>query len=169
MHLVESDDKRGVFAAQHLDAFDGLLLEPVHQVDDQDGDVAQGRAAVAQVGEGLVARRVDDQQAGETDVERLRLLHDLQRPGKQRHRQENTVRQKSSRLMMGKKGSDGEKDLRLQHEGLAGELGGADLLRDAAGLALLHVGVTDLVQQLRLAYIVNKPHGCEREECRWGW
>jgi hypothetical protein len=28
-----------------------------------------------------VARRVDDQQTGETDVERLRLLHDLQRTG----------------------------------------------------------------------------------------
>ena len=65
--------------------------------------------------------------------------------------------------MASNRASDEERDLRLQHEGLAGELRGADLLRDAASFALLHVGVTDLIQQLRLAYIVNQPHGCEEK------
>ena len=39
----------------------------------------------------------------------------------------------------------------LYGEGLLRELGGPDLLGDAARLALLHVSVSDLVQQLRLA------------------
>ena len=43
----------------------------MHDVDDEDGHVAEGGAAVAQVGEGLVARGVDDQQAGQLDVVEL--------------------------------------------------------------------------------------------------
>ena len=39
----------------------------------------------------------------------------------------------------------------LYGEGLLRELGGPDLLGDAARLALLHVSVSDLIQQLRLA------------------
>ena len=52
----------------------------MHDVDDEDGDVAEGGAPVAQVREGLVARRVDDQQARQLDVvealDHLALLPD---------------------------------------------------------------------------------------------
>ena len=52
----------------------------MHDVDDEDGDVAEGGPPVAQVREGLVARSVDDQQAGELDVveplDHLALLAD---------------------------------------------------------------------------------------------
>ena len=44
----------------------------VHQVDDEHGDVAQPAAARAQVGERLVARCVDDQQAGQLHAKHAR-------------------------------------------------------------------------------------------------
>ena len=52
----------------------------MHDVDDEDGDVAEGGPPVAQVREGLVARGVDDQQARKLDVveplDHLALLAD---------------------------------------------------------------------------------------------
>lgn len=43
----------------------------MHDVNDEDGHVAEGGSAVAQVGEGLVAGSVDDQQAGQPHVVEL--------------------------------------------------------------------------------------------------
>ena len=43
----------------------------MHDVDDEDGDVAEGGAAVPQVREGLVAGCVDDEQAGQLYVVEL--------------------------------------------------------------------------------------------------
>ena len=68
--LVERDDERRLPAFQQIDRLDRLRLVAVHQVDDEDGDIAEARAARAQVGEGLVARGVDDEQAREAQVER---------------------------------------------------------------------------------------------------
>ena len=44
----------------------------MHDVDDEDGDVAEGGSPVAQVREGLVAGRVDDQQPGQLYVVELK-------------------------------------------------------------------------------------------------
>jgi len=46
-------------------------------------------------------------------------------------------------------------------EALYGEVRGADLLRDAARLALLHVGAPDLVQQRRLARVDVAEHDAD--------
>ena len=44
----------------------------MHDVDDQDGDVAEGGAAITEVGEGLVAGGVDDQEAGQFQIHELK-------------------------------------------------------------------------------------------------
>ena len=43
----------------------------MHDVDDEDGDVAEGGSPVAQVREGLVPRSVDDEEARKLDVVEL--------------------------------------------------------------------------------------------------
>ena len=42
---------------------------PVHEIYDEDGDVTEGRSSITQVGEGLVAWCVDDEQTGDADIE----------------------------------------------------------------------------------------------------
>ena len=71
MYLIERDDEGRSLPLEHVDALDGLLLQPVHQIDHEDGDIAQRGPPVPQVSEGLVARGVDHQQAWEQDLERV--------------------------------------------------------------------------------------------------
>ena len=61
--LVERDHERALLALQQLERLDRLRLEAVRDVDDDDRDVAQRRAARAQIREGLVAGGVDDEDA----------------------------------------------------------------------------------------------------------
>eukprot|EP00983_Pelagomonas_calceolata_P103365 1158904-Pelagomonas_calceolata.AAC.3 len=61
-HLVERDDEGCLAHAEHVDALYRLLLQAVHEVHAQYSNVAQTRATGAQVGEGLVAGRVDHEQ-----------------------------------------------------------------------------------------------------------
>ena len=62
--FVESYDERNLLLLEHVDGLDGLGFEAVHDVDDEDGDVAERRTSVAEVRERLVARGVDDQKSG---------------------------------------------------------------------------------------------------------
>ena len=62
--FVESYDERNLLLLEHVDGLDGLGFEAVHDVDDEDGDVAERRTPVAEVRERLVARGVDDQKPG---------------------------------------------------------------------------------------------------------
>lgn len=64
VNLVESDHERGLFVFENIDGLDGLRLETVHNVDDQNGNVAQRRATRSQRLERLVTGRVDDEQTG---------------------------------------------------------------------------------------------------------
>lgn len=41
MYLVESDDERRAFALKQVDRLDGLLLETVHEIDDEYGNVTE--------------------------------------------------------------------------------------------------------------------------------
>mmetsp|Transcript_6730 Transcript_6730/g.18844 ORF Transcript_6730/g.18844 Transcript_6730/m.18844 type:complete len:456 (-) Transcript_6730:1497-2864(-) len=66
--LVQRDDEGAPALLQHLQRLHGLRLEAVHDVDDEDRHVAQRRASRAEVVEGLVARRVDDEQPGDLDL-----------------------------------------------------------------------------------------------------
>lgn len=117
--LVEGDDEGDLLGAEELHGLDGLVLEPVHEVDDQDGEVAEGGAAGPEVGEGLVAGRVDDQEAGDLQVQVDLALALVQ----------------------------------VAPQVVLREPGRADLLRDAARLAALHVGSSQLVQDLGLARV----------------
>mmetsp|Transcript_18383 Transcript_18383/g.46452 ORF Transcript_18383/g.46452 Transcript_18383/m.46452 type:complete len:737 (-) Transcript_18383:1874-4084(-) len=119
VNLVERDDEGRLAHLEQVDRLDGLLLQAVHEVHDEHRDVAQARATRAQVGERLVAGRVDHQQAGQLHVERAA---DAQRLG-------------------------------ALVDGVRGHEGGTNLLRDAARLAVLHVGAADVVQDLGLADI----------------
>mmetsp|Transcript_7726 Transcript_7726/g.21132 ORF Transcript_7726/g.21132 Transcript_7726/m.21132 type:complete len:360 (-) Transcript_7726:323-1402(-) len=49
VHLIERDNEGGLLGAEHVKGLDGLGLEAVHDVDDEDGDVAERRATRAQV------------------------------------------------------------------------------------------------------------------------
>lgn len=59
--LVERDDEGRLAVAEEADRLEGLRLEAVHDVDHEDGNVAQRRATLAQIGERLVTGRVDDE------------------------------------------------------------------------------------------------------------
>ena len=72
--FVESDDVGNFLLLEHVDGLDGLGFETVHDVDDEDGDVAQRGAAVAKVRERLVAGRVDDQKSGKLHILFFELL-----------------------------------------------------------------------------------------------
>ncbi|EPE03432.1 hypothetical protein F503_07735 [Ophiostoma piceae UAMH 11346] len=74
--LVERHNKGRAAVAQHAHGLERLRLEAVHDVDDEDRNVAQRRTTRAQVGERLVTGRVDDQQAGHLEVERAVLVDD---------------------------------------------------------------------------------------------
>ena len=56
-HLVEGDDEGRLAHLEQVDGLNGLRLQAVHEVDNQDGDVAQAAAARAQVAERLVPCR----------------------------------------------------------------------------------------------------------------
>ena len=49
VHLVEGDDEGRLLVLQQVDRLDRLWFQRVHDVDDEDGHVAEGGAAVAQV------------------------------------------------------------------------------------------------------------------------
>jgi len=46
-----------------------LRLEAVHDIDNEDCDVTEGGASRAQVGEGLVTRRVDDEETRNAHID----------------------------------------------------------------------------------------------------
>ena len=73
-NLVERDDEGRALRPQEVEALDRLRLEPVHQVHHEDGDVAEGAAPGAEVGEGLVAGGVDHQHARQLHVHLHRLV-----------------------------------------------------------------------------------------------
>ena len=72
VNLVESDDEGNFLLLEHVQRLDGLRLEAMHDVDDEDGDVAETRTAITQVGERLVTGCVDDQKAGKSNVVELK-------------------------------------------------------------------------------------------------
>ncbi|RBQ68079.1 hypothetical protein VDGD_21613 [Verticillium dahliae] len=117
--LVEGNDERRLPVAEELHRLERLLLETVHDVDNENGNVAQGRATRSEVGEGLVTGRVDDQKTRDLELE----------------------------------SAVGVDNGRLLPDGLDGEVCGTDLLGDTASLALLDVGLSDLVEKLRLSGI----------------
>ena len=61
--LVKSDDEGSIFLTEDFDGLEGLLLDAMHDVDHQNGEVTQRAASGAQVGERLMTWSVDDQQA----------------------------------------------------------------------------------------------------------
>ncbi len=69
--LVRRDDERGFRPPQDVQGLERLGLEAVVDVDDEDGDVGQRSPAGAQRGKGVMARGVDEEEAGEVEVVRV--------------------------------------------------------------------------------------------------
>mmetsp|Transcript_117878 Transcript_117878/g.313576 ORF Transcript_117878/g.313576 Transcript_117878/m.313576 type:complete len:528 (+) Transcript_117878:396-1979(+) len=80
VHLVQGDDEGAPALLQHLQRLHRLRLKPVHDVDHKDRHVTQRGTARTEVVEGLVARRINDHDAGHLDVKvgihLPRLLHE---------------------------------------------------------------------------------------------
>ena len=91
----------------------------MHDIDNKNGNVAEGRATGSKVGEGLVTRRVDDQQTRDLELQLAVGIDD------------------SSLLL----------------DSIDREVRGTDLLGDTSRLAFLNIGLSNLVEQLRLACI----------------
>ena len=91
----------------------------MHNINDQDGNVTKTAAPGPKRFEGLVARRVDNEEA--------RYFEQVM---------ENVA------------GHSGSLDDRLQRH-----IRGADLLRDAAGLVVLHFGAAQIVEDLCFARV----------------
>jgi hypothetical protein len=66
--LVQGDHERRVALPQQSEALQSLRLETVHDIDDEDGQVAHGGPATAEVAERLVTGRVDDEQSRQFDL-----------------------------------------------------------------------------------------------------
>jgi len=87
--FVRRDDKGGAGPAQDVYCLLGLGLEAVVDVDDEHRDVGERAAAGPQRREGVVAGRIDEQQAGQVEVRRVneiaghpgdRVERDVRRP-----------------------------------------------------------------------------------------
>src|SRR5438552_567226 len=115
--LVGRDDEGRLVPFQDVQALDRLWPEPLVDVDDEQRGVREGPPAGPQGREGDVARRVDEQEAG--DSKRLAL------------------NQVAAHL----------EDRRKR------DLGGADMLGDASGLAARDAGPADSVEQRGLPVV----------------
>ena len=127
-YLVESDNKWRLLLSQQSNRFDRLRLEAVHEIDHQNGNVTERRAARAQIRKRLVARRVDHEQARHTDLGQLLLC--------------------VAALLLGSR-SVGQR-LCLHLERFQRKIGGTNLLRNATRLATLHIGASDAIEQFGL-------------------
>jgi len=67
--LVQSDTEWGLLLFEEFDGLEGLLLETVHDVDDEDGQIAEGRTSGSEVGERLVTGGVDNKEAGKFEFD----------------------------------------------------------------------------------------------------
>ncbi|ROW05672.1 hypothetical protein VMCG_05275 [Cytospora schulzeri] len=117
--LVEGNDEGSLSVTEQLHRLESLRLKTVHDIDDQNSNVAKRRTSGTQVGERLVTGRVDDQETRDLEL-KLAILVD---------------------------------DMCLLLDGVDGEVSGTNLLSDTTGLTFLDVGLTDLVEQLRLTSI----------------
>ena len=77
--LVQGNDKGTLLLPQELDRLECLLLKTVHQINNQDSNVAKTRATRSQIGKTLVARRINHQEAWQLqlNVESLLDLLDM--------------------------------------------------------------------------------------------
>lgn len=64
INFIQCNYERTLFRLEEVYALDSLGLETVHYVDDDNRYVAQGRATIPQITEGLVTGCVDYQQTG---------------------------------------------------------------------------------------------------------
>jgi hypothetical protein len=58
--LVEGHDEGALLLPEKLHRFERLLLKPVHEIHDENGDIAQGGSTGPKVGEGLVTRSINN-------------------------------------------------------------------------------------------------------------
>jgi hypothetical protein len=130
-------------AARH-----NLLRAAYHDVDNKDGDVTERTSTGTEVGEGLVTRRVDDQQTRDVVLE-VTILHIALG-----HITRNTI---PTNL--------------VEHQGLLldgvhGEEGCTDLLGNTARLAFLYVGLANL---RRFSLVSRHPLGKAGRPCPAVW
>mmetsp|Transcript_1144 Transcript_1144/g.2702 ORF Transcript_1144/g.2702 Transcript_1144/m.2702 type:complete len:785 (+) Transcript_1144:521-2875(+) len=71
IHLVQGHHERHTLLHEHVQTFDRLLLQSVHEIDHEDGNIAQGGSAGSQVGEGLVTWRVNNEHSRNLHIELL--------------------------------------------------------------------------------------------------
>ncbi|GKT50196.1 uncharacterized protein ColSpa_10378 [Colletotrichum spaethianum] len=102
--FVESNNEGSLPLTEHSHRLQGLRLEAVHDIDNKNGDVAEG---------------IDDQQTWDLELKRAVSVDNG----------------------------------RLLPDSLDREVGSTNLLSNTTGFALLHVGLTDLVQKLGLSGI----------------
>lgn len=161
--LVEGDDERRLALAEETDRLERLRFEAVlqgvqtvskerqgpkanaqnethHDVDDKDSNVTQRRSTLTQVGERLVTRRVDNEQTRELVLFEVVLMKNesVTLPPCRARRKEDPYISKNAGPLLDR---------------IHREVGRADLLSDTARFALLHVGLSDLVEQLGLARV----------------
>ncbi len=67
---------KGVFLSLTDESTRRLRLKTVHDIDDEDGDVAERRSTGSQVGERLVSGRVNDEETGHLVLEWRVLVED---------------------------------------------------------------------------------------------
>jgi hypothetical protein len=66
--FVQSYDEWDTLGSEELHGLDRLVLETMHQIYHEDGEIAEGRASGTEVGEGLVPRGVDNQETWDLEV-----------------------------------------------------------------------------------------------------
>lgn len=63
IYFIKGYNEWTFFLLQQINRFDSLLFQPVHNIHDQNGNIAKGRTSIPKIREGLVTGGVDDKQS----------------------------------------------------------------------------------------------------------
>ena len=143
-HLVEGNDEGGAALLEQVDGLDGLLLQAVHDVHHQDGDVAQAGAAGPQVRERLVPLRERAHTSAIASQQQPRQATCAMHARAGAHQCGARLDLELELLAVLPHGRSALADVVARH------VGGANLLRDASRLTVLHVRSPHVVQNLGL-------------------
>ena len=80
INLVESYNERAFLLSEQLDGLESLLLETMHEIDDENGDITKGGTTRTQVGERLVTWCVDDEVTWQLQINVDSAIHSLDVP-----------------------------------------------------------------------------------------
>lgn len=75
INLVKSNAERNILTLEKVQGLDGLVLQTVHDIDDKYSQITKRGATTTQVSERLVTWGVNDEEAGQFELQLFASLH----------------------------------------------------------------------------------------------